>query len=470
MPRSGPLSSLAVLSVAALHPSSGLVLQSHQAPSHAPYFWSSGRGSVGSYSASPHAATFNISKPTWTWHDPKGEWATFSVGTAIDDKRNIYLTVADGIHKFSPDGQPVWKYTRRETGPYAFESISKAAALMDGFAYCITMRGRAFAVSMETGEELWSTLVAKTGSDGNYGQVAAHDGVIITAAEVSGRIKRKEPSCCGDMNHKVVGLSASDGRVLWRYTPDIPIWNFGASFVGDGTFIYQDLEGRVHRNRASDGSLVWKAGGVSGSWTDGQANLGPNGLAYGVANYGNPSERGCISAYRVSDGEMLWRHDTHSSPNSVPAVGRLAGSSSLSVVIPIGENDKVGAEIDVLALDAETGAQRWLFRGPKQTVPCGLGDSKVEARDQRARNHISTITLPNSWGCTAIDGSGTAYVGGTTGHFFALRDADGDGAVAGPQEVSVLATPADIIGSSGPALAPGLLAVGNAQSLMVWRY
>mmetsp|Transcript_4134 Transcript_4134/g.12085 ORF Transcript_4134/g.12085 Transcript_4134/m.12085 type:complete len:469 (+) Transcript_4134:68-1474(+) len=447
----------------------GVGLRLLQDGSHEPYFWSSGRGSVGSYSASSYPVTANISAPpTWSWHHPNDLWATVPVGTSIDDQKNVYLTVADGIRKFSPDGQLLWTYTRRESGTYKWETITKVAALMDGVAYGITQKGRAFAVSMDTGRELWSTNVSRLGSDGNYGHVAADAGVVITAAEVSKKTNRATPSCCGPMNHKVVGLSGADGSILWTYEPEIPVWNFGASFAGDGTFIFQSLDGTVYRNKVSDGTLVWKAGGVPESWTDGQANLGPNGIVYGVANYKKMGPEGCISAHRLSDGKMLWRHDLPTSPNAVPAVSRVAGYPGLSVVIPVGVNDVAGQRIDVYALDAETGKQRWVFEGPTQTVSAGAGDIKGPL--PRLFNHVQPMTMPNSWGCTAIDGQGKVFVGGTTGHFFELQDADADGKVVGPGEVSVMETPADFVGSSGPAIAPGLLAIGNANSLFVWKY
>jgi len=442
-------------------------------PQPAPtYYWSSGRGSVGSYGVSPFPATINVSEPTWTWHDPKGTYAAIPVGTAIDDRKNIYMTDSAGLHKFSPDGALLWRYERQHIGWSKYETISKACALMSGVAYGMTTWGRAFAVSMDTGREIWSSQVSNQGSDGNYGQVVADGGVVITAVEESSEIgNRTTKICCGTANRKVVGLNGLDGTILWTYTPRVPVWNFGASFVGDGTFIFQDLEGTVHRNNASDGSLVWRAGGIPESWTDGQANLGSNGVVYGVSNYGNPGDGpGCISAHRVSDGHMLWRHDTAKSPNSIPAVGMLAGQKSLSVVIATGVNDRAGEPLSVLALDAGSGAQQWLFNGPTQTVNSGLGDSKPQAVNERKANHIVPMTMPNSWGTPAIDGKGTVYVGGTTGHFFSLEDANGDGTVDGPDEVGILATATDFVGSSGPAIAPGLLAIGNANSLMVWKY
>lgn len=426
------------------------------------HYWSSARGSVGSYSVSHHAAPFDITQPTWTWHNGL-KWSTLPVGTSIDDQKAIYLTSAEGVRKFTADGELQWTWKNKPGHP-----MSKAAALADGKVFAINTDGSVFGISMETGRELWSTRVSKS-SDGNYGHVQAHDGVVITAAEVTMDTKRKTPSCCGPMNHKVVGLNGTDGRQLWTYEPNIPIWNFGSSFVGDGTFIFQDLEGRVHRNRVSDGTLVWKSGGIAESWTDGQANLGNNGIVYGVANYGNSGPKGCVSAYRVSDGKMLWRKDVPVCPNSIPTVGRLFGQSRQSVVIPIGVNDRRGERIDVWALDAETGEKVWEFEGFTQTESAGHGDVNPVARAVRSAKRLPIMTMPNSWGTPTIDGQGTVYVGGTTGHFVALRDADGNGKVSGPEEVSVLKTDADWPGSSGVAIAPGVLATANANSLLVWR-
>jgi outer membrane protein assembly factor BamB len=426
------------------------------------YYWSSGRGSIEHYSTSPYTAPFNISKPTWAWQ-PSVKWSTIPIGTSIDDQKAIYLTCAEGIRKFSPDGALVWTWNRQGT-----EVLTKVAALMDGAVFGMTMEGRAFAVSMDTGRELWSTKVANT-SDGNFGHVQAHAGVVITAVNNSLDMNRRTPACCGPANHHVVGLNGTDGGLLWSYEPTIPVWNFGSSFVGDGTFIFQDLEGRVHRNSVSDGTLVWKSGGIPESWTDGQANLGPNGLVYGVANYGS-GPRGCLSAYRVSDGRMLWRQDVPVSPNSVPAIGRLFGHTGFSVVMPIGMNDVAGQRIDVHVFDAETGARGWAFEGYVQKFSCGLGDANPVAVQTRLAAGIQGMTMPNSWGIPVLDGQGTVYVGGITGHLLALRDTDGDGSVSGPDEVSVFTTDADFVGSSGPALAPGVLAAANANSLFVWRF
>jgi len=221
----------------------------------------------------------------------------------------------DGMVKLSQDGEALWTY-RRSGG----ETISNAASLLDGAAYTTTTAGRALALSMETGQEIWSTTVASS-TDGMYGQVSAHEGVVIAGADASQTLNKGRKSCCGPANHQVVGLNSTDGRVLWRYTPETPVWNFMASFVGDGTFVFQDLEGRAHRCKVSDGSLIWKSGGFPGTWTDGSALVGPNGIVYTVATFKNGGfTPGAVSAFRLSDGTQLWNRTVPKppSPDTLP--------------------------------------------------------------------------------------------------------------------------------------------------------
>jgi len=222
---------------------------------------------------------------------------------------------------------------------------------------------------------------------------------------------------------------------------------------------------------------VWKAGGVPGSWTDGQANLGPNGIVYGVSAYGSPftakepllSYSGFVSAYRVSDGKLLWARNVTNPPNSVPAVGMITGQKKLSLVIPTGYSSSPG-ELFVYAIDAETGEDQWIFQAPTSIIPGGLGDFSFQAMYQRKLNKIRPIALPNAWGTPMIDGEGAVFVGSELGHFFRLQDLDGNGKISGSQEAQMIATEAGFNGCSSSAVAPGLLATSNFQSLLVWSY
>jgi outer membrane protein assembly factor BamB len=282
----------------------------------------------------------------------------------------------------------------------------------------------------------------------------------------------------------VTGFNASDGRVLWQYRPEAPLWNFHASFAGDGTFMFQDYEGRAYRCHVSNGTEVWKKGGAVGSWTDGSAILGPNRVVYSVQNGGNDpghafysmgySGPGEVVARSLDDGELLWKASVPHPPNNSPAIGRLYGHEGLSLVQPIGDpvQGAFGAAgvHSVYAFDAETGKLQWKFEGPRQTIPgITTGDLNPIAAVERALNGERAVVLPNPWSAPTIDGNGTVFVGSSLGPLYALRDANGDGIVEGDAEVSKLETDTTFSGSMSPAFAPGMLVAASSDQLYVFK-
>mmetsp|Transcript_57953 Transcript_57953/g.180094 ORF Transcript_57953/g.180094 Transcript_57953/m.180094 type:complete len:476 (+) Transcript_57953:50-1477(+) len=432
------------------------------------YYWPSGRGHVGHYSASKNVAPSDLSSSlAWMWTDPRGRYWNSPVSTLLDDEQNIYLHSLDGIRKFTLDGTLVWAYTpTRELG----EEMPDTASLYDGAVYCTTTHGRIFAVSMKTGQELWSTKTSST--DGNNGWVSAYDGVVITGAEAREE-NRGRPLPGRGADQVVLALNASDGRVLWTFAPEAPVWNFMGSFVGDGTFVFQDYEGRAYRNRLRDGQPLWRSGGMVGTWTDGSALLGPNGVVYTVnTQHLDPfgaDGPGNVCAFRLSDGKLLWNFTTPRPPNNMPAIGTLAGRTGLSLVQPIGQQVMQGAPTDVYALDADTGAVQWIFNGPAQKDILQAGDSNALARQQRSAAGVRKITLPNPWSAPSIDGRGTVFIGNQEGPIFSLRDENGDGRVRGGSEVSTYSTDAAFSGSSSPAIGQNLMAIASIDALYVFK-
>jgi len=434
------------------------------------YIWPSGRGRIEHYSSSPFVAPRNLSGSlAWTWHDPVARYANVPNAVNIDDTMNIYLTSLDGIRKFTPNGELLWAYTpHREVG----EEMPDTASLYKGAVFVSTTAGRIVAVSMRTGEELWKTKLAST--DGNNGWVSVHEDTVITGSDANDLNRGESTGRRADT--RVTGLNASDGSVRWTFEPEAPVWNFLASFANDGTFTFQDYEGRAYRNRVSDGTLIWKSGGLVGSWTDGSSLLGPNRVVYAVGNYpgmaypgDGPSNPGVISAYRLEDGELLWRTIVPRAPNEQPAIGHLAGYEGLSLVQPIGQQCHQGFPTDVYALDAETGRVRWIFNGPNQKEELQAGDSNLLAQFQRASAGVRRITLPNPWSAPSIDASGTVFIGSEEGPFYALQDANSDGLVKGAAEVSTLDTKACFSGSSSPAIAPGMVVVASIDAMYVFK-
>lgn len=427
------------------------------------YYWPSGRGFFGSASggATQAVAPFDLKGSLkWTWHG-QNRYSNVPNGANIDDHKNIYLTSFDGIRKFSPDGTLLWTYNQRVDG----EELPDQASLYKGALYVSTTYGRIIALDMKTGKEIWTTKVE--GTDGNNGWVSVDEGTVITGTNPAD-VKHDEH--IGDT--LVTGFNASDGRILWNYKPDTQVWNWHGSFAGDGTFIFQDYEGKAYRCRVSDGTEVWKKGGVAGSWTDGSAILGPNRVVYTVNNRGmgnKPYTPGDVVARRLEDGELLWTVEVPHAPNNIPAIGRLFGREGLSLVQPIGQQVVRGAPTFVYALDADTGKVQWIFNGPVQKEDLQAGDSNPIAQFERvAYGHVRAITLPNPWSAPSIDGSGTVFIGSEEGPLYALRDANGDGHVDGETEVSSLDTEACFSGSMSPAIAPGMLVAGSIDQLYVF--
>ena len=189
------------------------------------------------------------------------------------------------------------------------------------------------------------------------------------------------------------------------------------------------------------GELLWKAGGLNGTWTDGSAAIGPNGLVYAVNNNHpvpianlDQYSPGTLSAYNLTDGQLVWRITTPKPPNNAPAVGSVKNLPGLSVVMPLCQQVHMGAHCDVEVYNAETGGLRWVFHGPVQTGLLQAGD--FDGMLQRSAHGVRAMCLPNGWSAPTIDSDGTVFVGNEEGNFYALRDMDGDGVIFGEGDLA----------------------------------
>merc|ERR1719419_1930250 len=95
--------------------------------------------------------------------------------------------------------------------------------------------------------------------------------------------------------------------------------------------------------RTSDGNIVWKVSRGGFHWTDGGTNIGPNGIAYVVHAEGHtnqfalqPTQKSDLSAYRLSDGKLLWRHHYGTPPNSWPVMTQMGEERRWTVLFPYG--------------------------------------------------------------------------------------------------------------------------------------
>eukprot|EP00930_Biecheleria_cincta_P097458 TRINITY_DN89171_c0_g1_i1.p1 TRINITY_DN89171_c0_g1~~TRINITY_DN89171_c0_g1_i1.p1 ORF type:complete len:499 (+),score=46.89 TRINITY_DN89171_c0_g1_i1:100-1497(+) len=426
------------------------------------YSWPSGRGRVGQYGTSRFVGPKNLTADfAWSWHHPEGKYHTLPYGTAMDHVNNIYLTTDTSMWKLSPSGEVIWNFT-----PNPRATIFSASSLLDGRVHFTTLDGRMWAVSMETGKELWSKKICKEINQDN-GFVSAHDGVVIAATDASDATATGRP---GLANKVVRAVKAEDGSPLWAFKPEMPIWNFLALFPDDGTVLYQDWEGKAYRHHLRNGSLIWSAGGHPGTWTDGSP-LVADGVAYLVsANVSAPKdspEAGHLAARRISDGSLLWEVGVPMPPNNAPSIGRLAGHGGLLVMQPGGWQGEFLGPTGIFGFDAHTGKQKLHFRGPAQSGPMQAG--ALEGWNERTRAGASPSYITNPWSAPSIDKDGTLYVGHENGIIYALRDTNGDGKFDGATEVSTFQTGAAFVGSSSPAHGPGMMAIASCDTLFVFK-
>merc|ERR1719433_1638214 len=85
-------------------------------------------------------------------------------------------------------------------------------------------------------------------------------------------------------------------------------------------------------------------------------------------------------------------------------------------------------ESDVIALDAETGKQQWVFHLPPWPHVSAAGDSEgfvVRSLVLPQR----PLVMPADFNSPTIDGEGTVIVGYHDGRVYSLRDDDGNGVV-----------------------------------------
>jgi len=440
------------------------------------YHWPHSLGHVGSFSSTKHVGPKNLTKAfAWEKQNPLGRFITPGMGgTAIDDKSNIYINWQPKIAKFSPDGAMLWEYDPNPHcgvflngipvrwseywGYHTFNSV----VLWGGALFSTTERGAAFAISMETGEEIWSRQVLKEHHpwgvmSNSFLQI--YKGILVM-----------------DTVLKAHGLNATTGDELWAFKPDEILWSFLASTTGDGTIVFQDIAGTVYRTNLRDGTLIWKAHGVTGSWTDGSAIVGPNSIVYAVnADLpGDLSRPGAIKtvrsnkirAYSLADGKLLWQKELPKPPNNVPAIVRLSPGADFSVIQAMGIQNYWNQTYHIHTFDAATGELQWVFDGPRQM---GKWQASYDLPWEEQQK-LKVFCIPTPWSAPTVDATGTVYIGNQEGPFYALRDANGDGRVEGEGEVSSFETMRAFIGSEAPSFAPGMIAVNSCDKLHVFKY
>mmetsp|Transcript_98357 Transcript_98357/g.228076 ORF Transcript_98357/g.228076 Transcript_98357/m.228076 type:complete len:496 (-) Transcript_98357:68-1555(-) len=458
------------------------------------YYWPRARGHVGSYSLT------NLTAPkedlgkhlAWKWNHPEGRYATVIVGgPLIDDKKNLYLSTETGMYKFSPDGVQQWFYR-----PAGADFIHTCPSIMDGKLFGNTGDGIMFAVSMETGKELWRRKHADS-SGGDTAYVESYRGVVISAMSAGQG---------SGGNHRIIVVNATTGRRIWDYLEEKTLWNFMAMFVGDDTFVYMDIHGGVYRRNLFNGTRVWYTPPdllVSQSFTDGWVQLGPggeDGIAFACADHasGQAGSTGYLRALRVRDGFRIYdKHLEQPCTSWAVSDGKtvVIGAAPLPGIpgaAQLGDRWPFAAKVVLhqlsrllgrrqryiwgnpplhsvmFAFDAATGSQKWRFDGvpPWEYAAC-RGDE--EGLTDRVTRGIRAVCATAGWASPTMTGDGTVYTPHMDGNLYMIGDANSDGFIDPKSEVhSFDAGSASL--HPGTAWASGLMATATCDTLFVFKF
>lgn len=457
------------------------------------YFWPGTNGV--SIQTGPRV---NFSSPAWHWRE---DVQVMRAGPLIDDKQNIYQTTVVGhVYKFNSQGLQLWRYKARAMipgGAYLYQgalyALVKPSKLKGGGCHLM-------ALDMETGTERWRVKLGNA-LHAAEAPLLISQGVVVVGVAMGRPLGRGElPSS----NNLVLGVSAVDGSLRWRFSPDSSVNNLLVSAQAD-RIVFMDHSGVVYRLSLTDGALIWKTGVHTRTISTGAAVLGDNDVVYAVSNAMMDSTlSGVIHAYRLSDGQLLWKRFTGDfEGNQAPAVGYLKktseGEARPSVVAALGPRPGHPVQMKatgtvliwapwfllvldmelvframqqipehilewffppteyrgrLVALDAETGETQWTFTPPPWVHDSGNGES----RRLKPRNNVYTnelLCVPSSWSAPTISADGTVYAGFMDGKLYAVHgDANNDGKIT-DGEYSMF--DAGDAWSGSVAMAPGLL-------------
>ncbi|CAK9052121.1 Tetrathionate hydrolase (4THase) (TTH) [Durusdinium trenchii] len=348
-------------------------------------------------------------QPSWSYSDPKGKYHdVFAGGPVIDREENLYQMTAKGLFAFNSRGERLWHYAT--PGESTNEPCLSGELLLGS-----TRTGNAFAVDRLTGKELWVSSVADSaGSECGYPN--AYDGVFVMGA-----VHNYEFGA-DDGNRRIYALNVSDGKKLWDYEPDRPVWNFTPLFPGDGTVVFMDFAGGVYRLKLTTGEEIWRnlPADSRESYTDGGAGLGEN-MVYTCSNYlngtGRQNSSGIIRAFHLHDGREVWSQITMPC-NSYPAIGHISGFDGESVVVTpgafMGVSENRGS---VIAFDALTGEEHWRLEVEAMD---GWGAGEMEGLEIRRAEGVQPWCGPAQWSAPMVFSCGMVAVGRSDGKQYGI--------------------------------------------------
>lgn len=298
---------------------------------------------------------------------------------------------------------PAVAWQERLDGP-----VQGALAVHDGLVVAATTTGQVIAFRPSTQGK---TTIWKTGLGAIYRSVAF---------DAAGRTVY-----VGSADHRLTALSASDGRVKWRYDAGEPVLSSPLVTEIDGRETVLCTAGTtVHAVAADDGTPIWTAD-LHGRFAGRVACDGER--VYTGGGDGN------AYAFDARTGEELW---TFSTTDRTTAYVRLIYGPWDDVVelLPNGLV-LVSTVTNAFALDVATGAQRWAVQGSFVYAPAVLLDAGLLLTDEWGKARLvdpatgatswTTAVVPRSLNAGPVVVGDTGWLVGTTGRLAGFDIATG---------------------------------------------
>ncbi|MCU0255835.1 MAG: PQQ-like beta-propeller repeat protein [Vicinamibacterales bacterium] len=298
------------------------------------------------YAQSRQGEVLAIERRTGTvrWRQRSSPPGVATAGSSV--RRWDRLVIAGDEHVVAFEaatGAPAWRFAP-ETGHGPGHYLGEVA---EGVVYAGSPSGHLYAVDAASGRERWRTEVAP-GTVASVHEPAVEGGLVVAGYLTFG------PAPAGGL----VALDASDGRPRWRLplashdgSPYTAGWG-GGLLVGDGRIVATGRDGKLWVISVADGSVIWRLPAAESGCPAEPDRPDRRPLTGSGAFVVSGSLSGCVASVDLDARTARWRfHDVRLGSTAT----RLASDGSL-VYVPFLSGR-------LLALDRETGGERWRLGG-----------------------------------------------------------------------------------------------------------
>ncbi|MFQ5554639.1 MAG: PQQ-binding-like beta-propeller repeat protein [Acidimicrobiia bacterium] len=329
--------------------------------------------------------------------------------TLAPDAATVVGDDVDATGETDVYGEAVWEFSFG--GEYHDEAggLHSSPAIADGVVYFGGSNGTAYALDLETGDEIWAFPATD--------EAAITDFIALSDEAVFFKVTTNPD----DPPLLLLAVDRHTGAELWRFQPPgeevrvrNPTFADGVVYTGTNEFFYA-LD-------ADTGDVLWRfrpEGGAPGP-------AGPATVVDGVVYFGTPAA--LLYAVDINSHEELWPF-----PTGPTATGVASRPTVDDGVVYFGSDDAI-----FYAVDASDGSEVWRFEapGPLPSSPA-IGDGRVLfgallvddggliALDQGTGDELwrstsgSILSSP-----TVVDGA--AYVGSFDGNLYVVDVASGE--------------------------------------------